>query len=69
MSPVAFETSVVARADGELVIALMSRLGPPFERERTCVVLLKCSIEAATALCEGVGSAVASSNGPGVDDA
>jgi hypothetical protein len=59
MTPIVFETSVVARAeDGSLSIALMAPLPAPHDGLKTCVTLLTCSPETAAALCVGVaGSA------------
>lgn len=55
MTPICFETAVVARAaDGKLSIALMAALSPPHDGVRTCVTILQCWPEAAAALCAGV---------------
>jgi hypothetical protein len=55
MTPIVFQTSVVARGeDGTLSIALMAPLPAPHDGLTTCVTLLACSPEAAAALCAGV---------------
>lgn len=59
LDPIKFETAVIGvRADGALSIALLRFLPEPHDMELTCVALVECSPEAATAMCEGVSSAL-----------
>jgi hypothetical protein len=55
MDVIRFETAVVARTEsGEVAIALMSPLPPPFSEYKTCVRVLTCSRETFEAMCAGV---------------
>ncbi len=61
MIEIEFKSALIARREnGDLAIALFDGLPAPFEPERACVALLRCSDATAQTLCLGVASAAGS---------
>lgn len=64
LTPIHFDTAVVAKADdGSLSIALMAPLPLPHNGLRAVVTLLSCSEETAASLCADVAQAGSNGNG------
>lgn len=58
MIEIEFKSALIARREnGDLAIALFDGLPAPFEQERACVALIKCSDEAAHAMCASIANA------------